>query len=492
MMKKLLLVTCLLGIGFGTNAQNFSVASKAAPPDTIVTDTVFYYFNKQWFKTGGSIKPGVHPVDTIPFYKSAAATSTQVTHVGSKFENKDKDLTVSGLMSFAFRLPVVASKSISVHLYLCNLNSSGMPVLPPVDSVMSKVYVPPSPTGFGRYMQIGGVFPNNRTHVMPGNFAVLFRNMSTVPGDTVGLMRTAGKTFTNQNASPAEKISEGNGFVRWNQVFYSATNYTAPGFGNGTDYEFSIAPIVTFTLHSEHQIPQNVQTSTLCIFDVATFTNISSPEFSSRYFNMFEFVRKWNQNPVFNPSTAPVNGWPQDSAITWNFEPNEQGFGWNRPPGPRVDLPYNSQTNTIKFSTARCLRTYDDQNDSAVCWPANQFRTRWRSMNIYGRGAMVKTKEDFTVCTDCCGRWQVGVGEYDVLSKLVIAPNPTRDGITRLSGLRGDNTVTVMDIMGQLIYSETTDKVSHQVNLQSHAAGTYFVKVTNKNGEERVLKVLKE
>jgi hypothetical protein len=486
MMKKIRLLTCLLMFGISASAQ-IQVSAQACQQDTIVTDTVFYYFNKYYFKTG--VQMG-----SFPFYKSAASTVTQVTHVGSRFDNKDPNLEVSGLLSYASREVVVASASISVHMYLCNLDGNGMPVLPAVDSVMTKVSgaanITSSPLVVN-YRLIGGSFPNGRRHKMTGPYAVLFRNMSTVPGDTVRLMRTAGKTATNSLASPAEKNSESYGYASWNKVFYSATNFTATGFGVGTDYEFAVAPIVTYTLHAEHLIPQAILDNTVCIFDVHTFTNASSPEFTSRFYNMYEFVRKWNQNPPFNPNTAPVNGWPQDSAVFWNFEPNEQGFGFNRPPGPRVNLPYNSSSNTIQFYTSHGYKDINGE-DSAVCWPANKFFTRWRSMNIYGRGNTFKTTCDFTICTQNCGRLNEGVDENSALAKLAIAPNPAKDGVTTLTGMKGTNTILVIDLLGQVIYREKTDNEQFTLNLGNIAAGTYFIRVINADNSTRVAKILKE
>src|SRR5688572_21532207 len=100
MMKKLLLLaSAMLTFSFAGISQ-----VKQLSPDTIVVDTLHYYFNKYHFKTGKKL---TH----FPYYKSAAATVTNVTHCGSRFENWDT-LIITGLEAFVAKHPKTANLAI--------------------------------------------------------------------------------------------------------------------------------------------------------------------------------------------------------------------------------------------------------------------------------------------------------------------------------------------------------------------------------------------
>jgi hypothetical protein len=486
-MRTRIIFLLLLAACGGTQAQTWK-SSSLSGKDTTITDTVFYYFNKQYFKSG-------IPLSYFPRYRSASATGTQVSHVGSRFENTDPNLEISGLVAYVAKDSICATTgNVPVEIYLCELDQNGMPVLNALDYVVAQVKSK-------SYQRIGGTFASGKTYKMKSDYAVLIRNVSMTPGDTIKIPMVAGKTFTNSNATAAEKISDGYGYVRWNNsTFYSTTNFTAltygagtntiQAFGVGTSYEMCVAPIVTYTLHSEQRIPASVQNNTICIFDVHTFTNVSSPEMTSRFYNMYEFCRKWNQNPAFHPSTTPVNGWPSDSAVFWNFEANEQAFGWSFPPGPRMNLPYNSKSNTIGFATSHWFKDVAGE-DSAVCWPANKFFTRWRSMGIYGRGKQSKYEEDFNMCTDNCHRANVGITEAQAFAGVTIYPNPFADRVT-ISGLPDNCGLSIIDLSGRELVSVFSQENEIQLKTSHLPAGLYFVKVAFTGVGDAFYKLVKE
>src|SRR5690606_21582756 len=123
--------------------------------------------------------------------------------------------------------------------------------MPPIDSVAvmtqgnSEDFVTP----------VGGNFTDNRVHRVGSDFAVLLRNMSTSGGDTVLVGRTNGAAPGNSIASPEDFHGEGLGVVRIMNEFHSTMNFKGRGFGEGTDYEFCIAPRVQYTLTSDHALP---------------------------------------------------------------------------------------------------------------------------------------------------------------------------------------------------------------------------------------------
>jgi hypothetical protein len=468
------IVTLLLCTAVASTLQGQGFSGQPSGKDTLIDDTLFYFFNKHYFKTG------IKATNSTTYF-GAAATNTEVTHVGSRFENTDPDLTVTGLMTVAAKRKTFPSSSFKIHLYLCNVNSAGLPVMDPIDSVEATL----NDTSL---KLVGGRFPAGRSHKMAGNFAVLVRNFSLIAGDTAKFLRTVAKTSTNTAATSAEKYSDGNGLIRYAAKFYKATDYQTEGFGIGTDYEMCIAPIVTYTLHSGHLIPPAILNNTVCIFDAFTFTNVSSPELTSRFFNLNELCRKWNQNPPFKPSAMPPNGWPQDSAVFWNFSPNEQGFGWNRPPGPRVNLPYNSPNNTVNFFTAHGVQDVNGA-DSAVCWPSNKFATRWRSMRAYGRGADYKTSEEFPICIDNCNRMSTGV-DGNAEQTTAIWPNPARTHLS-FRGLAAGSVVSVTDLCCRLLIVQVAEAAQHRMDLGEISDGIYLVNFQGRDGKTQCRKIVK-
>jgi len=260
---------------------------------TTIVDTLHYYFNKYYFKTG------ITTYSDYPYYKSAAATVTGVTHVGSMFENADNTLTITGVEGYAAMPEVYAHPKIPIRMYLCNIGSNGLPILPAIDSITTEV----NSTYRRNPKIIGGNFTT--PHVVSGNYAVLFRNLSTLSGDTALLLRT--KSFTHTYvATPLGwtdqyKYSDDNhAFIRFLGNFNFTKNFSLDGspghpseFGYGTEYEFLVAPRVTYTVQASHQMSQNLldwkngdHTDTICARTaVFTFTNTSSYHYTNRFFN---------------------------------------------------------------------------------------------------------------------------------------------------------------------------------------------------------------
>src|SRR4051812_701689 len=114
MKRKFIFFYLCLTAAMAGNAQTYTAS---------VTDTLHYYFNKYYFKTGSAA------YSNYPAYK-AASSVTNVTHCGSRFDNASGSLTVTGLEAFAAKTGTFASNYIPVHMYLCNLGSDGLPQLP--------------------------------------------------------------------------------------------------------------------------------------------------------------------------------------------------------------------------------------------------------------------------------------------------------------------------------------------------------------------------
>jgi hypothetical protein len=456
-MKKLLLLTsCLLFISL-TQAQ------------TVVGDTVHYYFNKYYFKTGDTLQQ-------FKEYYSPAATGTAISHVGCIFDNSEP-LEITGINAFLRRHPKTATSSllpIKVGLYLCNVGVNNLPLLPPIDSVRIDLFGS-TPTN----VAVGGQL--TQTNVVTGRYAILFRNLSTKQGDTIMIRRTSGMTFTS-TADPKLKCSDSYGVLRFNTQFYSATNYPAPGFGYGTDFEFCLAPIVQYTV-SASQIKfadTNPDDTIICTHQQVKFVNTSTARISSRFYNLIEFRYYWDKNPPFASNAIPKHPLPADKrAIAWHFLPEDD---------KNFYLPDNS--NTLIFQTDSAWKTdWDPDVDSITCFPGNQFRVNLYGMNARGGVQKFNHDEEFVVCTRFCNGDNVGVSEHNALSHIAVYPNPTNGSVT-IDRLVGRVNIELYSMTGQLIRRSNAEQESVNVDISGLAPGTYMLRVGNDQGS-RSIRVLK-
>jgi len=474
MMKKLLLLgVALVSMVAASKAQNTYTAE--------VTDTLHYYFNKFYFKTGELDKK------KYPYYKSAAntiATQTNVTHCGSRFENA-ATLTVTGVEAFAAKPLFAANVMIPITMYLCSLDVNGLPKLPAIDSVATNVaggaVNTPSIVG-GNFKYLLGNQMRDTSHVLTGDFAVLIRNMSTVAGDTVLILCTAGRTETNIPATSAEKYSDGGyGFTRFGMNFYKTTDFTlASGFGVGTDIEFMVSPRVKYEVQASHEIPQAIidfndqLADTLCTRMPHTFKNTSSYQFTNRFYNLNEFYRKWNLYSAF--VAQPLSGgFSADSSITWNFEYKEQ----SDPLGDgRVFLPYINNSTIVSIT------------DRPGCFQ-NTFRARLRLMGQFGSRPQIAFNIPFGWCMRYCND-AAGIGDNGNMPNLKVSPNPLAGGKSKITGLEGNNHIYVYDALGQLIISKPSSESTFEVDLQNQAKGTYIVRVVNSQEQVKVIKLINQ
>jgi hypothetical protein len=480
-MKRLLLSGALLAIGLGMSAQPGVLKTTSTP--TVVPDTLHYFLNKYYFKTGNS------DLKTYPNFRTdatATAASTAITYCGSKFEVPAGDTVfVTGLEGYAAKSGSAANLNIPLRLYLFHVDPvSGLPVMPPIDSVQTGV----PGASVNSPSLVGGNFTSTTTaaaRTMTNTFAVMIRNMSGVAGDYVHFLRTSGATDENKSVHPEDYHGEGYGIVRFNGQFYSTKNFSmASGFGQGTDYEFMVAPRVSYTLQASHKLPYPAILSdsqdtpdTVCTRSLMTFTNTSSPFYEHRQYNLYQFYRKWN---LYYPFPQSVLGaFSQDSSITWDFQFYEPEM-----PDTRVALPY---VNSGTVSAITGMSYYPD------CFSVNQFRARLKKMAALGKGGRLAFSEDFKLCLKFCNGDAVGVSSHSPNSQLKIFPNPAIHGRTQISGMEGTNTVEVYDILGQLISKEIISERSYEIDLSERPKGTYLVKVTGASGHDvKVMKIMNQ
>lgn len=329
MIKKIFLVAICFTFAILLNAQetfisvqklkvdlrrNFSLqTTKNTLKEKIATaninDTLHYFYNKHYYRNianGSPTSPNTQFYTLFVPYTGAGI----ITHCGAVFLNSSS-ISIKGLEGIVFKNTNAVSQNVPVKLYLCNVNLSNLPIFPPLDSVLTSV--PNTPNGG---IWVGANFANPIT--VTGKFAVLFKNASTNPLDTIRL-------FINNASTPsstvpiAQRYGEGLGLLRYNGNFQLTTNT----FGTGSDYEFIVAPRISFS----YTAGAASLSASICTNSNGSFTNttgnvwIPSNVLENRQFNFNKFAAYWGMaltNTIL-PNTQP------DSIYNWTFSGSNTG-----------------------------------------------------------------------------------------------------------------------------------------------------------------------
>ncbi len=83
----------------------------------------------------------------------------------------------------------------------------------------------------------------------------------------------------------------------------------------------------------------------------------------------------------------------------------------------------------------------------------------------------------------------LGVNDFEI-EGLVAYPNPTTN-MLNIEAVSVISSVEVMNVLGQTLYSETTNRTATQIDLSAFQAGNYFVRVTVDNSTN-VLQIIKQ
>lgn len=265
------------------------------------SDTLRYFLNKHYYRNSlsGTPTPNTQYFTLSQPYSNNALV---ISHCGGVFLNTSS-ITVTGLEGIVTRRANAVSQTIPLKLYLCNVNAMNMPILPPLDSVTA------ISTATNNGAWIGGNFTTPVS--INGNFAVLFRNATTVAGDTLGLFINNACTPTS-TCPTARKYGEGLGVMRINGNFQTNTNT----FGTGTDYEFIVAPRVQFNYSSGIA----VASPTVCLNGFGILNNATTPMnlVENRQFNFNKFAAVWG---ALSNTLLPIT----DSIYNWTFTGSPSG-----------------------------------------------------------------------------------------------------------------------------------------------------------------------
>ena len=445
---------CVSAFGFSQN-----------PTITPITDTIHYYYNKEFFKKG--TQPG-----NFAYFKLAASTSSNVTHIGSRFENNDTSLRISGLEALMCRNNISSQIKVNVRLYLCKVNNGNLSFPSDcIDSVTVEV------SGLPNLRPLGADFKDGKTYLMNGDYAVLARNVSSFSGDTVRVARTTSKTFTAfPNVGWQDKYSDGYGLVRQKGNLRSTANFTFTGFGNMTDYEFCVAPRVTYNLYVQQDMPIDIVNNVpLCTFQQVKFKALTSYQVTHRMYNLNEFYKKWN---LYQPLGQVNGGWSQDSTVMWEFEAE-----WGDKMA-KMYLPYGGGSKEITFYT-----------DHAEPYPftANAFKVKFRPMgrstNNIGN---VEFAESFTVNVDYCEGDTVGISNPK-LNLLSVYPNPSNLDQIQIKGMQDQwYAVSLLSIQGKVISSLSLNRSNSTIPVSELKSGIYWIQIKDPvSGKTQTLKWIK-
>jgi hypothetical protein len=415
------------------------VASKAASIN--ITDTLWYFYNKSFFR---------NPNGTGFFRIGIPDVNGQITHVGSKFRNTGT-LSINGLEALVRRLPSSPSASVPLVMYLCNVVAN-TPVFPPIDSLTVMV------------AGVGGVFVGANwatPKTVTGDYAVMLKTRPVAVGDTIDMYLNDATVANSAAGPPSSQYGEGLGFARVGGAFPVTTNV----FGPGTDYEFLVAPRVSFvanTTQSSTALPA------LCTNTAYVFSNTSSPWLSHRQYNLNEFYRRWR--PFSNVAVTI----PADSVFTWNF-----GDG-------SADRYTPSGVNSIS-------KTYTTVGNYSVTLTSNYKKSAISSAVTASLTDVASASKTTSNCA-ITNTSSVGFSNQSIaFQNLQIFPNPSVNGKFTLSGLNNTNRILVYNMLGQLVLEKIAYEDTATIELPDNSNTVYIVKIIDSyNNQSKMVKVINQ
>lgn len=453
-MIKKLLFTLIAGFSFNSaaTAQSLQLQSVEAPPiagrqvidftpagvvsakttSATVGDTMWYFYNKHVLR---------NPNNTLfNAALSPQAFTVDVTQFASVFLNTNS-ITVTGLECIAARKATSTGSAVTIRLYLGNVSASppyilSLPLIDSLDVVA---------TGTNGAFR-GANFSTPKT--VGGNFAVLFRCISPTPGDSALLYMNNGKA--TGTTPTAQAYGEGLAFYRIGNQIYQNTG----AWGTDTDREYCVAPRVQYTVNTA----MVTNTAAICNYTPSTFNNTSNFRVSHRQYNLNEFYRRWKP---FANTTYSISA---DSVFEWSF-------------GDNSPLRYTTS------SVPSVSKTYTAAGVYTVTLTSNLRK----SGNWTDPSDLTETTTALKTINTC----DVGLDEQQGFENLKVYPNPMTGGRTTVSGLTGNSTIHVFNLLGQPVTTLFTDGESVQIDLQTQPVGSYFIKIINNStNASRVVKVV--
>jgi len=404
----------------------------------LVQDTLWYHLNKHVYRNqsyGG-------------FYvlKAPSPSTFAVTHFGAKFiKSSPEPLVISGLEMLASRVGSSPSPSVPVTIILCNLDANGNFVLPGIDSVSALVA-----TTFPSVTVVSGNFAQPK--IVTGNFAIVYRNASTNPQDTIRAWMNNALTAASTSTANHRKYGEGLGMIRFKVGTMSApvnTVTTGLFIAADTDFEFLVAPRVSFSLSTS----ANHSTTASCNNTVVFTPSITPGYATSQFFNLIEFTNVWG--PFTGTIGAPT---PSGQAM----------YNWNV--GGTTPTSTNMNTTTTYTTNAN--------------YPVS-LNFKYLKMNDFGI-LIVDTYSATVSVTDC----PTYVGELSLAETVNVFPNPASAQLH----LRSDRDMvqySLVNMLGEILQSGMLVSGNNTLDVSSLKSGIYFIRLQS-GDKQSTIKFMKE
>ncbi|MGE0568262.1 MAG: T9SS type A sorting domain-containing protein [Bacteroidia bacterium] len=399
--------------------------------NTVVTDTNWYFFNKHAYRNTPA------NANLFPTFKNAPTytASNAINAGGSVFNNTGGNVVVSGIEALVMRQASSPSTPVQVELSLWNV-TSGLPTGNAVASCTTGV----STSTAGVFVGCNFAAPA----IVVGDFAVVIRNVSTNNQDTIRMFMNNARTSTS-SATPAEKYGEGMGILGVGPTFgstWAKTTNVFNGASYGSDFEFVLAPRVTYTFTADHN-PNPAITAPICNTTQITYVNTTTSFANHRQWNLNKFAKAWA--PFSNTLTITA-----DSVYTWNF-------------GDGVTLYDESPTHTYVVASSGPV------NDNLA--------VKIQKMSDYSSPNTQLDVKAWTVTITICN---VGLTENNLETQFELYPNPANEQVTvYVNDANANTSISVLNALGQVVLTENRVSDKNVINTESLAKGVYFVKVSD-------------
>jgi hypothetical protein len=415
------------------------VAAKSSNANAIVQDTNWYVVNKHTYRNTATNANSYYTIKTAPSY-----TGNTINSGGALFANNG-NMIVSGAEGIVIRQASSPSPAVPVRFYVFNV-MAGMPTGAALATCTSAI----ASSTIGNY--IGCNFAS--TVLVTGDFAIIMKNVSANNLDTIRLFMNNARTATAaiSPAGPEQMFGESYGLFGYGATFPGLWDNTTDAFnlgaGNtGSDFEFCVAPRVTYTFSADHAST----TMTTCNTASVNYINTTSPNALSRQWNLNRFFKLWK--PFSN--TAALASSVQDSAVTWNF-------GGSPPVTKYMDSPNHAYN--ISAGPPSYTATVNDQ-----------LIIKLQKMSDYSAGNTVLDSKSWSLNVKICN---VGLTENSLVSQVGVYPNPATDKVTvYVNNASNDSQIQVLNALGQVVITSNDVTEKNELNTESLTKGIYFVRV---------------
>ena len=112
------------------------------------------------------------------------------------------------------------------------------------------------------------------------------------------------------------------------------------------------------------------------------------------------------------------------------------------------------------------------------------------TISVISTPSLCNVNGSSTTSLNCPGTGLVvnGATVYDVK----LSPNPSLNGKTTISGLVGVSTITVFNMLGQVVYSKLTNDETVLVNFENQPSGNYLIKITGDSNQTKTIKIVNQ